>query len=179
MCAGCALQFSSRLDELEELLSDNRIWKERTVGVGLLTAQQVRVGPRPEQHGCFSWGHDATQCHGWNAATVTKHCCRAIVTCANVLRAYWTVWNSHQQLCRPRVVTGALLTTSIVPSLSPAVSTPSRVCPRRGTGAAVAPCCVPVALTGTCARPSPMTHTARWTLLCQWQDTETATTATW
>jgi NADH dehydrogenase (ubiquinone) Fe-S protein 2 len=34
-------QFSSRLDELEELLSDNRIWKERTVGVGLLTAQQV------------------------------------------------------------------------------------------------------------------------------------------
>jgi NADH:ubiquinone oxidoreductase subunit D len=36
------LQFSSRLDELEELLSDNRIWKERTVGVGLLTAQQVR-----------------------------------------------------------------------------------------------------------------------------------------
>lgn len=39
-----ALQFSSRLDELEELLSDNRIWKERTVGVGLLTAQQVGVG---------------------------------------------------------------------------------------------------------------------------------------
>lgn len=40
------LQFSSRLDELEELLSDNRIWKERTVGVGLLTAQQVRVRAR-------------------------------------------------------------------------------------------------------------------------------------
>jgi hypothetical protein len=39
----CAVQFSSRLDELEELLSDNRIWKERTVGVGLLTAQQVRL----------------------------------------------------------------------------------------------------------------------------------------
>jgi hypothetical protein len=38
----CAVQFSSRIDELEELLSDNRIWKERTVGVGLLTAQQVR-----------------------------------------------------------------------------------------------------------------------------------------
>lgn len=37
----CIMQFSSRLDELEELLSDNRIWKERTVGVGLLTAQQV------------------------------------------------------------------------------------------------------------------------------------------
>lgn len=36
-----ARQFSSRLDELEELLSDNRIWKERTVGVGLLTAQQA------------------------------------------------------------------------------------------------------------------------------------------
>jgi hypothetical protein len=39
---GCSpSQFSSRLDELEELLSDNRVWKERTVGVGLLTAQQA------------------------------------------------------------------------------------------------------------------------------------------
>lgn len=27
-----ARQFSSRLDEMEELLSNNRIWKERTVG---------------------------------------------------------------------------------------------------------------------------------------------------
>lgn len=41
------LQFSSRLDELEELLSDNRIWKERTVGVGLLTAQQVSSDADP------------------------------------------------------------------------------------------------------------------------------------
>ena len=29
------------MDELEELLSNNRIWKERTVGVGLVTAQQA------------------------------------------------------------------------------------------------------------------------------------------
>jgi NADH dehydrogenase I D subunit len=36
-----ARQFSSRLDELEELLSDNRIWKERTVGIGLLSAEQA------------------------------------------------------------------------------------------------------------------------------------------
>lgn len=43
------LQFSSRLDELEELLSDNRIWKERTVGVGLLTAQQVSSDAGPRQ----------------------------------------------------------------------------------------------------------------------------------
>lgn len=34
-------QFSSRLDELEELLSDNRVWKERTVGIGLINAQQA------------------------------------------------------------------------------------------------------------------------------------------
>jgi hypothetical protein len=34
-------QFASRLDELEELLSNNRIWKERTVGVGLVSAQQA------------------------------------------------------------------------------------------------------------------------------------------
>ncbi len=33
------VQFSSRLDELEELLSANRIWKERTVGIGLISAQ--------------------------------------------------------------------------------------------------------------------------------------------
>ena len=36
-----ARQFSSRLDELEELLSDNRIWKERTVGIGVISAQQA------------------------------------------------------------------------------------------------------------------------------------------
>lgn len=36
-----ARQFASRLDELEELLSNNRIWKERTVGVGLVSAQQA------------------------------------------------------------------------------------------------------------------------------------------
>jgi hypothetical protein len=36
-----ALQFSSRMDELEELLSDNRVWKERTVGIGLINAQQA------------------------------------------------------------------------------------------------------------------------------------------
>lgn len=36
-----ARQFASRLDEMEELLSGNRIWKERTVDVGIVTAQQV------------------------------------------------------------------------------------------------------------------------------------------
>jgi hypothetical protein len=29
------------MDELEELLSDNRVWKERTVGIGLINAQQA------------------------------------------------------------------------------------------------------------------------------------------
>jgi NADH dehydrogenase (ubiquinone) Fe-S protein 2 len=36
-----ARAFSTRMDELEELLSDNRIWKERTVGIGNLTAEQA------------------------------------------------------------------------------------------------------------------------------------------
>ena len=36
-----ARQFASRLDEMEELLSGNRIWKERTVDVGIVTAQQA------------------------------------------------------------------------------------------------------------------------------------------
>ncbi len=36
-----ARQFASRLDEMEELLSENRIWKERTIDVGLINAEQV------------------------------------------------------------------------------------------------------------------------------------------
>lgn len=36
-----AQQFSSRIDEMEELLSGNRIWLNRTVGVGVVTAQQA------------------------------------------------------------------------------------------------------------------------------------------
>jgi len=36
-----ARQFTHRLDEIEELLSGNRIWKERTVDVGVITAQQA------------------------------------------------------------------------------------------------------------------------------------------
>jgi NADH dehydrogenase (ubiquinone) Fe-S protein 2 len=34
-------QFGIRLDELEELLSNNRIWKQRTVDVGVVTAKQA------------------------------------------------------------------------------------------------------------------------------------------
>jgi len=30
-------QFSSRLDEIEELLSENRIWKQRLVDVGIVS----------------------------------------------------------------------------------------------------------------------------------------------
>ena len=36
-----ALQFSSRLDELEELLTENRIWKQRLVDVGVITTEQA------------------------------------------------------------------------------------------------------------------------------------------
>ncbi|KAI8581071.1 hypothetical protein K450DRAFT_234488 [Umbelopsis ramanniana AG] len=36
-----AEQFADRVDEVEEVLSGNRIWKTRTIGVGLVTAQQA------------------------------------------------------------------------------------------------------------------------------------------
>lgn len=36
-----ATQFGDRIDEVEELLTDNRIWKQRTVGVGVLTAEDA------------------------------------------------------------------------------------------------------------------------------------------
>ena len=37
-----AIQFSSRLDELEELLTENRIWKQRLVDVGVITTEQAQ-----------------------------------------------------------------------------------------------------------------------------------------
>ncbi|KNZ72940.1 NADH-ubiquinone oxidoreductase 49 kDa subunit, mitochondrial [Termitomyces sp. J132] len=36
-----ATQFSSRVDEIEEVVSGNRIWKERTIGIGRVTAKQA------------------------------------------------------------------------------------------------------------------------------------------
>ncbi|KAK4687625.1 NADH dehydrogenase (ubiquinone) Fe-S protein 2, partial [Tremellales sp. Uapishka_1] len=36
-----ATQFSSRVDEIEEVVTGNRIWKGRTIGVGVVTAQEA------------------------------------------------------------------------------------------------------------------------------------------
>lgn len=36
-----ATQFGDRIDETEELLTDNRIWKQRTIGIGILTAEEA------------------------------------------------------------------------------------------------------------------------------------------
>jgi NADH dehydrogenase (ubiquinone) Fe-S protein 2 len=36
-----ATQFSSRIDEIEEVVTGNRIWKQRTVGIGRVTAKQA------------------------------------------------------------------------------------------------------------------------------------------
>jgi NADH dehydrogenase (ubiquinone) Fe-S protein 2 len=36
-----ATQFGSRIDEIEEVVTGNRIWKQRTVGIGPVTAQQA------------------------------------------------------------------------------------------------------------------------------------------
>ena len=34
-------QFGSRIDEIEEVVTGNRIWKERTIGIGKVTAKQA------------------------------------------------------------------------------------------------------------------------------------------
>nr|YP_010470377.1 NADH dehydrogenase subunit 7 [Symbiochloris sp. SG-2018]UVF37865.1 NADH dehydrogenase subunit 7 [Symbiochloris sp. SG-2018] len=36
-----ALQYSSRIDEIEEMLTNNRIWKQRLVDIGIVTAQEA------------------------------------------------------------------------------------------------------------------------------------------
>lgn len=36
-----ATQFSSRVDEIEEIVTGNRIWKGRTIGIGKVTAEQA------------------------------------------------------------------------------------------------------------------------------------------
>lgn len=36
-----ATQYSSRIDEIEEVVTGNRIWKERTVGVGVVTKEEA------------------------------------------------------------------------------------------------------------------------------------------
>lgn len=59
-----ALQFSSRLDELEELLSDNRIWKQRLVDIGVITLEEALdwglTGPLLRSTG-YNWDLRKTQ----------------------------------------------------------------------------------------------------------------------
>jgi NADH dehydrogenase (ubiquinone) Fe-S protein 2 len=37
-------QFASRIDELEEMLTNNRIWKQRLVNIGIVTAREAMAG---------------------------------------------------------------------------------------------------------------------------------------
>nr|YP_009476625.1 NADH dehydrogenase subunit 7 [Chroomonas placoidea]AVM81118.1 NADH dehydrogenase subunit 7 [Chroomonas placoidea] len=59
-----AIQFSSRIDELEELLTENRIWKQRLVDVGVVTLEQALdlglTGPLLRSTG-FAWDLRKTQ----------------------------------------------------------------------------------------------------------------------
>lgn len=48
-----AVQFTSRIDEIEELLTNNRIWKQRLVSVGVVTAAQA-----------FNWGFSGVMLRG-------------------------------------------------------------------------------------------------------------------
>lgn len=36
-------QFSSRIDEIEELLTNNRIWKQRLTNIGVVTKEQAET----------------------------------------------------------------------------------------------------------------------------------------
>lgn len=59
-----AIQFSSRIDELEELLTENRIWKQRLVDVGVVTLEQALdwglTGPLLRSTG-YAWDLRKTQ----------------------------------------------------------------------------------------------------------------------
>lgn len=48
-----AHQFASRVDEIEDMLSGNRIWKERLQGIGIVTPQKALV-----------WGFSGVMCRG-------------------------------------------------------------------------------------------------------------------
>jgi NADH dehydrogenase I D subunit len=57
-------QFNSRIDELEELLTENRIWKQRLVGIGVITLEQALswglTGPLLRSTG-YAWDLRKTQ----------------------------------------------------------------------------------------------------------------------
>ena len=36
--------FASRIDEMEEMLTNNRIWKQRLVDIGVVTAEEAMIG---------------------------------------------------------------------------------------------------------------------------------------
>lgn len=71
-----ARQFSSRLDEIEELLTGNRIWKERTVDVGTITAQMV--SPRARVGGSDGREDSETEHDSW-ASRGELHRCKGPV----------------------------------------------------------------------------------------------------
>ncbi|BEI31805.1 NADH dehydrogenase subunit 7 (mitochondrion) [Bryopsis sp. KO-2023] len=48
-----AQQFSSRIDEMEEMLTNNRIWKQRLVDIGVVTTLQA-----------MDWGFTGVMCRG-------------------------------------------------------------------------------------------------------------------
>jgi NADH dehydrogenase I D subunit len=59
-------QFASRVDEIEDMLSDNRIWKERLQGIGVVTPQKA-----------LTWGFSGVMCRGsgllWDLRKTTPY----------------------------------------------------------------------------------------------------------
>jgi len=59
-------QFASRIDEIEDMLSENRIWKNRLQGIGIITPQKALV-----------WGFSGVMCRGagllWDLRKTTPY----------------------------------------------------------------------------------------------------------
>jgi NADH dehydrogenase (ubiquinone) Fe-S protein 2 len=59
-------QFAARIDEMEDMLSNNRIWKERLSGIGIITPQKALL-----------WGFSGVMCRGsgllWDLRKVSPY----------------------------------------------------------------------------------------------------------
>uniref|UniRef100_A0A803NCT4 NADH-quinone oxidoreductase subunit D domain-containing protein n=1 Tax=Chenopodium quinoa TaxID=63459 RepID=A0A803NCT4_CHEQI len=58
-------QFASRIDELEEMSTGNRIWKQRLVDIGTVTAQQAK-----------DWGFSGVMLRGTRGDRYDRYCIR-------------------------------------------------------------------------------------------------------
>ncbi|KAL0386788.1 UNVERIFIED_CONTAM: NADH dehydrogenase [ubiquinone] iron-sulfur protein 2 [Sesamum latifolium] len=91
-------QFSSRIDELEEMSTGNRIWKQRLVDIGTVTAQQAK-----------DWGFSGVMLRGTRGDRYDRYCIRIeemrqslriIVQCLNQMPS-GMIKADDRKLCPP------------------------------------------------------------------------------